>query len=643
MLKFNFFYLLLIFSVSSNFLYAIEQITPQRLLNNSCILKEFSPPNIPFPLVKVNKEATQSVNFVILDSIANAFSYFTESQQPFVFIPEINQLITIKRGYWDVERYPDYIGDDTKDNLFILYSTNWGKTWSKPILVYKVATSGSYWNWYARYPSVYAFDYDNEVAYVFTAPVTNRSGWVGFINGLYYQENSFINYSRVFTWKDGNRYNWGGTDSRIVAGMDGGEPYAQAVGTIMITGGLPLTLTSHLGFRRTTDFDIWKEEIPPQWEASKFKTPVSQTGEDSLRTSAIAGFKYAIDGNLYMAAYANFAESPLNRFYFGVSKSTDKGKTWSDFDIAPPDLLNSYLANYGLDISVVTWQLPQFVPLGNNNYSFVTNLNEDTTRTLRPYSDALHQLVEIYKENGVWGVRKVADLSGFILAYVGVNNQMGEETQLSITVDGTTLVCKWVDFVDVQTPDTIYRRLTNDIFASYRRLGSSLWSVPKNITESLDFDRITWIPDKVPSELNNIPILKLQSIPLPGQSDAEARIRQRTLDTVPQYLMLGFFNLDGGTPAPVIGDSNPEILIESVYPNPIFDRGFVHFSSSGNNFLTIELIDIFGRKIETIFSGNVGIGLQGITFSTENIPSGNYLVVATSNGKIFAKPITILK
>ncbi|MCX7909120.1 MAG: T9SS type A sorting domain-containing protein [Ignavibacteria bacterium] len=635
--------IILFFLAQNPAIFAIEQINTTIASPKSFKGVELVP-EIPNYFFKspVDKPLS-TINFQILDSLANAYSYFSESQQPFVYVPKIRQLITIKRGYWDIDKYPEYTGDDTKNNLFIRYSTDWGKSWSNPILVYKVPSGTQYATWRARYPSVYAFDYEGDIAYVYTAPCTDGSGWVGFVNGLYYQNNFFQSFSKSFTWKDGNRYNWGGTDSRIVGGMDGSDPYAIAVGTIMIEGGLPLTHTSHLGYRRTTDFDKWNEVIPPQWEASKYKTPVSQN--DSVRSSLIAGFKFADDGYIYMAAYANFANLTLNRFFFGVSKSTDLGKTWSDFEFPPENLFDSYLQEYGLNTSLITWGQPQFVPLGNDNYTFLVNINEDTTQTFRLWENALHQLVEVYKQNGVWGVRKVSDLTGYVLAYVAPtsSNQLGDEAQLVRTVDGLALVAKWTDFVDVVVNDTVYPRATNDIFVSVRRINSPGWSKVKNITESFDYDRITWLPDMVPSNLRDIPILKLASIPIEGQTAAEARLRQRMLDTVPQYLLVGFFDADDVLNVEEEIYQNPEITNLKVYPNPMSEIGSIEFVTSSPIRLTIDLYDVFGKKVMNIFDGNTFAGVQGVTFKTNNLASGVYNVVVEYNGIKKVMQINILK
>lgn len=638
--------LFIVFVATTLFAFATEQINTTRFLGKGFKLPEISP-QVPSCVFKLNSEKPLSVNFQIFDSLANAYSYFTEAQQPFVYIPEIGQLITIKRGYWDIDRYPEYTGDDTKNNLFIRYSTNWGLDWSDPILVYKVPIGTQYSTWRARYPSVYAFNYEGDIAYVYTAPCTDGTGWVGFVNGLYYQDNFFQSFSKSFTWKDGNRYNWGGTDSRIVGGMDGSEPYAMAVGTIMIEGGVPLSLTSHLGYRRTNDFDKWVEVIPPQWEASKFKEPIPQPGgqNDSLRTSTIAGFKFADDGALYMAAYANFANHPLNRFTFGVSKSTDFGKTWTDFDLSPADLFDSYLQSYGLSTNLITWSLPQFVPLGNDDYSFLVNINEDTTQTFRLWSDALHQLVEVYKQNGIWGVRKVGDLTGYVLAYVAPtnSNQLGEEAQLVRSVDGKYLLAKWVDFVDVVINDTLYPRATNDIFVAVREVNSPQWSSVKNITESFDYDRITWVPDLIPDDLRNIPLIKLESIPIEGQTPAEARLRQRMLDTVPQYVMLGFFDANDILDVKQSEISTSSFSLSKIYPNPTDDVLFVEFTTDIPMPITISLYDVFGRKVANVFNGSTFTGIQAVSFKTIGLVSGTYNLVVETNGKRITKQVSILK
>ncbi|MGQ9818406.1 MAG: T9SS type A sorting domain-containing protein [Candidatus Kapaibacteriales bacterium] len=630
---------------------SLNSFSKEQLNNTIYCGKSFTPvqismDNLPIGTLKQKGDQLLGVNFSVFDSLANAYSYFSESQQPFVYVPDIGQLITIKRGYWDIDKFPNYVGDNTKNNLFIRYSTDWGKSWSDPNLVYKVQF-GQYSNWWARYPSVYAFEYDNDIAYVFTSPATNGSVWAGFINGLFYQGTFFLSYSKLFSWEDGFQYNWGGTDSRIVGGMEDEQPFALAVGSLMVAGGLPYEKTSNLGYRRTNDFDRWVETIPPQWQASVFKVPQSSTGDDSIRTSAMSGFAYGTDGNLYFAAYANFANSALNRFTFGVSKSTDNGKTWTDFDIMPENTFDSYLADYGLSLQQVFWSLPQFVPFDADNFSFIVNINEDTTQTGKPYQEALHQLVELYKENGIWGVRRVADLTGYVLAYVNsdgqsINNQLGEETQISRTVDGNYLVCKWVDFVDVKVGDTVYTRATNDIFVAVRKRYQSSWSNPINITESIDYDRITWIPNLVPNDLKDIPILKVMTIPIEGEDPNVARLRQRNPEGEPQYVMMGFFDVST-EPANVTFEHNGSISKLSVYPNPVSNVASINFYADGFVNLEVALFSSDGQWTKSFYNGPVSAGVKGLSFDLSEFANGLYFVVVNANGKRYSEPLLIVK
>ena len=59
------------------------------------------------PVVKDTKKSDRPMadiivsktEFVIFDSLANLFSYYSDDQQPYVYYPALNKLMTIKRGH----------------------------------------------------------------------------------------------------------------------------------------------------------------------------------------------------------------------------------------------------------------------------------------------------------------------------------------------------------------------------------------------------------------------------------------------------------------------------------------------------------------------------------------------------------------
>jgi hypothetical protein len=622
-------------------LFSQEAIHGQK--NNFHNYKEIEPANTSLKAITNLPPKSLTVNFKVLDSLANAYSYFTESQQPFIYYAPKNLLATIKRGYYDLEKTPGYTGTHTKDNLVILKSYDHGKTWSQPILVYNSKSPNVERDFNARYPSVYAFEYDGIIHFAYTAPATGGTGWRGFINGIHDSLGFFITLSKTFTI-GGQSYNWGGTDSKIYATTVDNDPMALAIGAIMPPGGIPLEITSNLAYRMTTDFEKWVETIPPAWSADRFVIPSSQTRTDSLRSSSIVGLKPA--GNkLYMGAYGNFKASETNtKNVPAFSVSTDYGVTWSEFDIMPWSIIQAYSTQLGVDHSAIGIGSSDFAVFDNGNVSFIMTLNEDTTRTLRLYEEAVHQVVEVYKEGSTWGIRKIADVSGYVLAYLGAssNNQMGGEEMISRTADGEYLVAKWVDFIDaIDQNGNIIKNYTTDILVAVRQASSNSWGNVINITESEIYDRITWIPNLLPNDLKDVPILKVETIPNPTDDAIAARNRQRTLETEPQYVVVGNFDATLSLGVEDSYDINP-LTVYNIYPNPSNIDCNVDFYLPNNSDVKIELYTLLGQKVKVIADEYITSGIKSVRISTADIPSGVYSVMITVKGQTTLQKLNII-
>jgi PKD repeat protein len=74
---------------------------------------------------------------------------------------------------------------------------------------------------------------------------------------------------------------------------------------------------------------------------------------------------------------------------------------------------------------------------------------------------------------------------------------------------------------------------------------------------------------------------------------------------------------------------NPENNIEntiSVYPNPTNNKSTVEYFSTSNNDINIELFNILGKKVSTVYSGAVSIGNNKFEINMENFPKGIYIV-----------------
>jgi hypothetical protein len=63
-----------------------------------------------------------------------------------------------------------------------------------------------------------------------------------------------------------------------------------------------------------------------------------------------------------------------------------------------------------------------------------------------------------------------------------------------------------------------------------------------------------------------------------------------------------------------------------VYPNPASDRVSIGFRNNGSQKVSIDLLDISGRLVETIDSRNYSTGVQSIEWSCSHVPQGTYFV-----------------
>ena len=77
----------------------------------------------------------------------------------------------------------------------------------------------------------------------------------------------------------------------------------------------------------------------------------------------------------------------------------------------------------------------------------------------------------------------------------------------------------------------------------------------------------------------------------------------------------------------------------AVFPNPATDAVNVIFNGTDADYM-VSIMDLNGRVISTMNINNAN-GSQTVTFATENIAKGSYLVTVTSNGVTSTKTVII--
>jgi hypothetical protein len=84
-----------------------------------------------------------------------------------------------------------------------------------------------------------------------------------------------------------------------------------------------------------------------------------------------------------------------------------------------------------------------------------------------------------------------------------------------------------------------------------------------------------------------------------------------------------------GTPvdAPEIPASSPSLTLCTPYPNPTREASRVEFSAPGGVPVSLEIFDLAGRRVRTLYKGEVlGVGLHVADFYRDSLASGVYFV-----------------
>jgi hypothetical protein len=89
----------------------------------------------------------------------------------------------------------------------------------------------------------------------------------------------------------------------------------------------------------------------------------------------------------------------------------------------------------------------------------------------------------------------------------------------------------------------------------------------------------------------------------------------------------------------VLGLNEMETIALNVYPNPASGLLNVSFEANNADFV-ITLTDLQGRVISSKEMANLN-GTQLVTFSTENVASGSYIVTVASNGTKTTKNVVV--
>jgi hypothetical protein len=90
-------------------------------------------------------------------------------------------------------------------------------------------------------------------------------------------------------------------------------------------------------------------------------------------------------------------------------------------------------------------------------------------------------------------------------------------------------------------------------------------------------------------------------------------------------------------------DVPKEFSLQKPYPNPFNNTILIPITSSIKSDVVIEIFDINGRKVETIFRGTIQPGRKDFQWNANETSSGMYLIHSLINGESSYEKIMLIK
>lgn len=81
----------------------------------------------------------------------------------------------------------------------------------------------------------------------------------------------------------------------------------------------------------------------------------------------------------------------------------------------------------------------------------------------------------------------------------------------------------------------------------------------------------------------------------------------------------------------------------SAYPNPMNDNAAIVVNLASDNNVTIELFDMAGKKVLSVFDGNMTSGNNTANFSVANLNAGLYTAVVNASGSVQTLKLVVAK
>jgi len=512
--------------------------------------------------------APTQISWVVVDSMQNAHSMASTTVEPLVFDPSTNTLALIHRGESSY---------GASGQVWYNMSTNGGTNWVR-VSELNAGTSAQ-----LRYP---------------TCAISNPT-------------NSPSRGNAFFWWVAPRFVSgaWGGMTYGVDAPLGSGTPYAVAAPDSGVPSSVILWTCEQSdavfwAYRRINGFGIYVCGpyfcgVPPSWWVSA--DPIAGT---------------FVNGVVYLGAHGNLPNT--TRWNIGYSKSTDLGRTWSDW-VCP-----------GVDAPRYSW----WDANGSGAYSFAMTVDANNrVHFFGVVVNSLTQqraLLELCESAVAWEAKFVTtNLSENTCLNYGDITNMGHYVNVATNTSRTDMVVEWLD---AGSPiDTL-----PDIWLSSRHINQPDWYSALNITNS---------PDRAELLVHMAPVTTYQPI---GGLIFFTRAYQAGIMGYPPSPGDRTVIYSGRYTVIVLHAADPPAIttdyrLAQNYPNPFNPETRIGFRIRDAGFTSLKVYDVLGREVATLVEGKIDAGNHEVTFDGSNLPSGVYVYRLMSGSYQESKKMLLMK
>ncbi len=550
---------------------------------------------------------TSALNWVLVDSMANAFGPANDNITPISFDPTSGVVALIHRGHTS---YASGSGQ-----LWYNYSTDGGATWIRV----SELNGGTPTN--TRYPSAALWNAlsspnPGDMLFVYSAPALHPSG-SGF-GGITYGFDLF---------------GAGGPSATLDYGSDSTYTSSSTIWTVpnspwvfwATTKSTPSPNHSH--FWGTNDYITIANQTPASWRDTlpNFVNAISH-----ISGSATAS------GGSYYSVNALWPDDSADAFNTGYSKTTDNGTTWGPWTRPQPDWMRAT----GLP---VRYDLYDYVQPAGGTVAYLNEMVVDANDKVHFFSVVVdspwtnldeRSILEVYEDAGAtsgWSSKWVTTGMNVNtpLAY-GTLDQTRNAIHASISTDRQVMTMVWID---AEPGDSI-----PDIWFSSRDINGASWSTPENISQTPNLGEIL---------LHAAPQVRVNG------GGSYTLFLGRTYEAgFPSFSNLNasnpcyFYIAEHTFAVTSVGDRvdlpNKFELAQN-YPNPFNPSTKIKFVIPQSSHVRLTIYNMVGQEVKTLVNDQREAGSYQVDFAPGNIASGVYYYTLTAGDFVATRKMLLLK